>query len=410
MDSTDHVKRMQAFLDEEIVPAEARYATDPVGVAEELKAEAKRRDLWNLFRPGALSNVDFAPVAELTGWSLKLAPEAVNAMAPDVENMIMLDGYATHEQRSRWLDPLLDGAIRSAFTVAEPDVASSDVTGLATTIRRDGEDYVITGRKYFIANAPDARCRLFLVMGRTDADAAADRQHSILLVDRDTPGLEVVRPLTVFGFDDHHGYAEVALNDVRVPADALLGAEGQACEILRSRQGAGRIHYCMRLIGAAERAIDLMVRRARDRVAFGKPLAEQGVVREQIAHSRMEVDQARLLVLRAAALLDQDPGAGASAELAAIKVVCPRVACDVIDRAIQIHGGAGVSDDTPLAFSYAYARTIRMAFGPDAIDVDAIAGAELAQSRSADQSAHGAGPGRRGGGTRTPPGTVAPSP
>ena len=378
----DHLSEMQAFLDEEIVPAEARYGSDPVGVVEELKAEAKRRGLWNLFRPGALSNLDFAPIAELTGWSLRLAPEAVNAMAPDVENMIMLDGYATPAQRHRWLDPLLDGTIRSAFTVAEPDVASSDPTGLATTIRRDGDDYVVTGRKYFIANAPDERCRLFLVMGRTGVTGrTGPGQHSVLLVDRDAPGLEVVRPLTVFGFDDHHGYAEVALNDVRVPADALLGAEGQALEILGSRQGPGRVHYCMRLVGAAERAIDLMVRRARDRIAFGKPLAEQGVVREQIARSRMEVDQARLLVLRAAELLDRDPGAGSSPELAAIKVVCPRVACDVIDRAIQIHGAAGVSDDTPLAFAYAYARTIRMAFGPDAIDVDAIAGAELARPR-----------------------------
>ena len=376
----DHVKEMQAFLDEEIVPAEVRYAGDPVGVVEQLKAEARRRGLWNLFRPGALSNVDFAPVAELTGWSLKLAPEAVNAMAPDVENMIMLDGYATAEQRSRWLDPLLEGTIRSAFTVAESDIASSDPTNLVTTIRRDGDDYVITGRKYFIANAPDERCRLFLVMGRTDAGAPAHRQHSILLVDRDTPGLEVVRPLTVFGFSDHHGYAEVALNEVRVPADALLGSEGQALEILHSRQGSGRIHYCMRLIGAAERAIDLMVRRARDRVAFGKPLADQGVIREQIARSRMEVDQARLLVLRAAELLDRDAGAGAFPELAAIKVVCPRVACDVIDRAIQIHGAAGVSDDTPLAFAYAYARTIRMAFGPDAIDVEVVAAAELSRA------------------------------
>ena len=373
---------LRAFLDEEVFPAESRYDTDPVTVVEELKAEARRRGLWNLFRPGALSNVDFAPVAELTGWSLRLAPEAVNAMAPDVENMIMLDGHATPAQRSRWLDPLLEGTIRSAFTVAEPDVASSDPTNLGTTIRRDGGDYVITGRKYFIANAPDERCRLFLVLGRADAGAAAGRQHSILLVDRDTPGLEVVRPLTVFGFSDHHGYAEVALNGVRVRADALLGGEGRALEILRSRQGPGRIHYCMRLIGAAEQAIDLMVRRARDRVAFGRPLAEQGVVREQIARSRMEVDQARLLVLRAAALLDRDPGAGASPELAAIKVVCPRVACDVIDRAIQIHGGAGVSGDTPLAFAYAYARTIRMAFGPDAVDVDAIADAELSRSTS----------------------------
>ncbi len=293
----------------------------------------------------------------------------------------MLDGYASTDQRTRWLEPLLAGRIRSAFTIAEPDVASSDVTGVATTVRRDGDEYVLTGRKYFIANAPDERCRLFLVIGRTDPDARAHGQHSILLVDRDTPGLEIVRTLTVFGYDDYHGYAEIVLNDIRVPADALLGAEGQAVEILRSRQGPGRIHYCMRLIGAAERAIGLMVDRARGRVAFGRPLADRGVVREQIARSRMEVDQARLLVLRAAALLDRDPAAAASLELAAIKIVCPQVACAVLDRAIQIHGGAGVSDDTPLAFAYAYARTIRFAFGPDAIDMDAIAADELARPR-----------------------------
>jgi len=263
---------MTTFLHERILPGEAAYAAwraerhgtaqqwDVPPIVEQLKAEAKDLGLWNLFRPGALSTLDFAPIAELTGWSVLLAPEAVNAMAPDVENMTMLDGYATEAQRARWLDPLLAGDIRSAFTVAEPDVASSDPTNIATTVRRDGEAFVVSGRKYFIANAPDARCRLFLVMGRTDPDAAPDRQHSILLVPRDAPGLEIVRRLPVFGFQDHHGYAELALHDVRVPASDVLGGEGDALAVLRSRQGAG-LQFCMRLVGAAERAIDLMVRR-----------------------------------------------------------------------------------------------------------------------------------------------------
>ncbi|MGH4026180.1 MAG: acyl-CoA dehydrogenase family protein [Pseudonocardiaceae bacterium] len=393
--AADHTKRMLDFLHEQVLPAEPHYhgwlaarRGTPAEhhlppVIEELKAQARARGLWNLFLPAVsgLSTLDYAPVAEVSGWSPVIAPEAINCQAPDTGNMETLHLFGTDEQRQRWLQPLLAGEIRSAFAMTEPEVASSDATNITTSIRRSdagGGDYVINGRKWWISGAADERCAVFIVMGKTDPDAAAHRQQSMILVPRDTPGVEIVRHLPTFGYQDQHGHSEIVFTDVQVPAANLLGAEGDGFAIAQARLGPGRIHHCMRLIGMAERAIELMVQRARSRHAFGAPLSDQGVVREQIALSRLEIDQARLLVLKTAWLIDQHGGARAAAtEIAGIKVVVPRTACTVIDRAMQVHGGAAMSDDFPLASFYVGARALRFADGPDEVHLRTVARQEL---------------------------------
>lgn len=393
--AADYTARMRAFLDEEVLPAEASYdafraerrgtpeewALPPV--VEELKAKARGRGLWNLFLPdlSGLSNLEYAPVAEVSGWSPVIAPEAINCQAPDTGNMETLHLFGTDEQKQQWLEPLLDGEIRSAFAMTEPDVASSDATNIETRIRRDGDDYVVDGRKWWISGAADERCRIFIVMGKTADDSddtvSTHRRQSMILVPRDTPGLTIERHLPTFGFQDQHGHSELRLEGVRVPASNLLGEEGGGFAIAQARLGPGRIHHCMRLIGMAERALHLMTERAQARVAFGKPLAEQGVVREQIALCRMEIEQARLLTLKTAWLIDNHGAKGAATEIAAIKVVVPRMACTVIDRAMQVHGGAAMSDDTPLAYFYAWARALRFADGPDEVHIRSVARQEL---------------------------------
>jgi acyl-CoA dehydrogenase len=387
----DYTKRMRAFLDDRILPAEAAYAEFRAArrgtpsewelppVVEELKAEARAQGLWNLFLPSisGLSNLEYAAVAEVTGWSPDIAPEAINCQAPDTGNMETLHLFGTPEQKEQWLEPLLAGEIRSAFAMTEPDVASSDATNIQTSIARDGDDYVINGRKWWISGAADERCKIFILMGKTDPEAAPHRQQSMVLVPRDTPGLSIDRHLPTFGYQDQHGHSELTLTDVRVPVSNLLGEEGGGFTIAQARLGPGRIHHCMRLIGMAERAIDLMVRRAQSRVAFKRPLSEQGVVREQIALSRIEVEQARLLVLKTAWLIDSAGSKGAATEIAAIKVIVPRMACTVIDRAIQIHGGGGITDITPLPAFYTWARALRLADGPDEVHLRTVARQEL---------------------------------
>ena len=387
----DYTKRMRAFLDDRILPAEAAYAEFRAArrgtpsewelppVVEELKAEARAQGLWNLFLPSisGLSNLEYAAVAEVTGWSPDIAPEVINCQAPDTGNMETLHLFGTPEQKEQWLEPLLAGEIRSAFAMTEPDVASSDATNIQTSIVRDGDDYVINGHKWWISGAADERCKIFILMGKTDPEAASHRQQSMVLVPRDTPGLSIVRHLPTFGFQDQHGHSELTLTDVRVPVTNLLGEEGGGFTIAQARLGPGRIHHCMRLIGMAERAIDLMARRAQSRVAFKRPLSEQGVVREHIALSRIEVEQARLLVLKTAWLIDSAGSKGAATEIAAIKVAVPRMACTVIDRAIQIHGGGGITDITPLPAFYAWARALRLADGPDEVHLRTVARQEL---------------------------------
>ena len=387
----DYTDRMRAFLDEAVLPAEKVYEEwrgerrgttaehELPPIVEDLKAEARHRGLWNLFLPdvSGLSNLEYAPVAEVSGWSPVIAPEAINCQAPDTGNMETLHLFGTPEQKQNWLEPLLAGEIRSAFAMTEPAVASSDATNITTSIRREGDEYVITGKKWWISGASDPRCQIFIVMGKTDVDAPTHRQQSMVLVPRDTPGLTISRALPVFGYQDQHGHCEIELNEVRVPVGNLLGEEGGGFAIAQARLGPGRIHHCMRLIGMAERAVDAMVRRANERVAFGRPLSEQGVVREQIAESRIEIEQARLLVLKTAWLMDTVGARGAATEIAAIKVVCPRMACGVIDRAIQIHGGGGVSQDFPLAYAYAWARALRLADGPDEVHLRSVARQEI---------------------------------
>ncbi|MUL39972.1 acyl-CoA dehydrogenase [Streptomonospora sp. PA3] len=376
---------LQSFMDEHVYPAEPVYhrqraeagwdSHELPPVMEELKAQARRRGLWNLFLPdvGGLSVTDYAPLAELTGRSPVLAPQALNCSAPDTGNMEVLHMFGTPEQRERWLEPLLEGRIRSAFAMTEPDVASSDAANIATSIVRDGDDYVINGRKWWISGAADPRCEIFIVMGKTDPEGPAHRQQSMILVPRDTPGLEIVRALPVFGYQDQEGHCELRFTDVRVPAANLIAGEGEGFAIAQARLGPGRIHHCMRAIGMAERALELMVRRAEQRVAFGKPLAAQGVVQQQIAESRLAIEQARLLVLKTAWLIDHRGTKEARTEISAIKVAAPRVAVEVLDRAIQVHGGAGVSDDFPLAEMYAHARAMRIFDGPDEVHLRALA-------------------------------------
>jgi acyl-CoA dehydrogenase len=387
----DHLSRLWDFMHERVLPAEPVYAQQRAeltadgrehelpGVVEKLKSEARERGLWNLFLPdvSGLSVLDYAPLAEATGWSPEIAPEAINCSAPDTGNMEILHYFGTSQQRARWLEPLLAGEIRSAFAMTEPDVASSDATNIATSIRRDGDDYVIDGRKWWTSGAADPRCAVFIVMGRTDPEAPTHRQQSMVLVPRDTPGVQVVRALPVFGYSEQHGHCEVAFDGVRVPTDNLLGEQGGGFTIAQARLGPGRVHHTMRLLGMAERALQLMCARASSRVAFGRPLADHGVVQQQIAESRMEIEQARLLVLKTAWLIDHHGARGAATEIAAIKVVAPRVALSVLDRAIQVHGGMGVSQDVPLAQMWAFARTLRIADGPDEVHVRSVARTEL---------------------------------
>jgi acyl-CoA dehydrogenase len=385
----DYVERLQAFMDEKVFPAEQPYeeyrrAAGPEDhtvppVVEELKVEARSRGLWNLFLPdvSGLSNLDYASLAEVTGWSTHIAPEAINCDAPNTGNMEVLHMFGTASQKQAWLQPLMDGEIRSAFGMTEPDVASSDATNISTRIERDGDDYVINGRKWWTSGINDPRCKIMIVMGKTDLNESVHRQQSMILVPRDTPGVEIVRALPVFGYQDQHGHGEVRFTDVRVPASNLIGNEGDGFMIAQARLGPGRIHHCMRSIGIAERALKLMCERAASRVAFGKPLAGQGVVQEQIAESRMEIEQARLLTLKTAWLIDRVGARGARTEIAAIKVIAPRVTLNVLDRAIQVHGGAGVSDDFPLARMWAGMRTLRLADGPDEVHVRTVARQEL---------------------------------
>jgi acyl-CoA dehydrogenase len=388
--TTELIAAVTAFLDERVYPAEPVFAEqvrdsgwERPPVIESLKAAARERGLWNLFLPGehgaGLTNLQYAPLAELTGRSPHLAPEAFNCAAPDTGNMELLAQYGTAAQRERWLEPLLDGRIRSAFCMTEPEVASSDASNITTRIERNGDDYVISGRKWWSSGAMAATCELFIVMGKTDPSADRHHQQSMILVPRNTPGVTVRRGMSVFGYDDgpHGGHAEVDFDGARVPAANLLGGEGEGFAIAQARLGPGRIHHCMRLIGMAERALELMCRRATDRVAFGRPLAEQGVVQEWIAQSRVEIEQARLLVLKTAWLMDTVGNKGAHTEIQAIKIVTPAMALGVIDRAIQTFGAAGVSQDTPLAALWSQARTLRLADGPDEVHKASLARREL---------------------------------
>jgi acyl-CoA dehydrogenase len=384
---------LAAFVEEEVRPAEAEYfgfldaapsrwVVPPV--METLKAKARAAGLWNLFLPdrehgAGLSNLEYALLAEVMGHS-PLAAEACNCSAPDTGNMEVLVRYGTAGQKERWLKPLLDGEIRSAFAMTEPDVASSDATNIRATIEADGDEYVLNGRKWWISGAMDPRCKLVIFMGRSNPDADRHRQQSMILVPMDTPGVRILRPLTVFGYDDApHGHAEMVFENVRVPKENLLLGEGRGFEIAQGRLGPGRIHHCMRLIGLAERSLESLCARARERVAFGKPLAEQGTVREAIARSRIEIEQARLLTLAAAARMDRDGNKAARREIAMIKVAAPAMALAVIDRAIQVHGAAGVSADTGLAAAWAAARTLRIADGPDAVHLETVARQELSR-------------------------------
>ncbi|TDC51151.1 acyl-CoA dehydrogenase [Actinomadura sp. KC345] len=397
----EHLGRLQEFMDSHVYPAEPVYAAQRAElraagrehhlpqIVEDLKVEARKRGLWNLFLPDSedpahgLSVTDYASLAEITGRSLELAPEATNCAAPDTGNMEVLHLFGTPEQKDRWLTPLLNGEIRSAFAMTEPDVASSDARNISTRIERDGDHYVINGRKWWITGAADPRCKIMILMGKTAPDGHPYRQQSMVLVPFDTPGVEVVRPLPVFGYQDQHGHCEIRFTDVRVPVENLVGEEGGGFAIAQARLGPGRIHHCMRAIGAAERALEMMCERALSREAFGGPLAKQGVVRQQIAESRMAIEQARLLTLKTAWLIDKHGVQAARSEVAAIKVIAPRVALEVVDTAIQMHGGAGVSDDTPLAAMWAGLRTLRLADGPDEVHVRSVARAELGKYSTA---------------------------
>ncbi|GAB2912625.1 acyl-CoA dehydrogenase family protein [Streptomyces heilongjiangensis] len=386
--------KLLAFMDAYVYPAEAvaeeqraelSSPWDTPAVVEELKAEARRQGLWNLFLPDStygagLTNLQYAPLAEITGRSPQLAPTALNCAAPDTGNMEVLAQFGDDAQKKQWLEPLLAGEIRSAFAMTEPDVASSDATNITTLIERDGDDYVITGRKWYISGAMNPDCRIFIVMGKTDPDGAdIRRQQSMVLVPRDTPGVTVKRAMRVFGYEDHYhgGHAEVVFDRVRVPASNLIGEEGGGFAIAQARLGPGRIHHCMRLIGMAERAIELMCRRAVAREAFGKALAQQGVVHNWIADARVAVEQLRLLVLKTAWMMDTVGNRGAHTEIQAIKIATPRTVVDIIDRAIQLQGAGGVSQDFPLAELYAGARTLMIADGPDEVHQRSLARREL---------------------------------
>ena len=389
----DYTERARAFLEEQVLPAEPlldeQLAATPDDwtvrpVVRELQEKARAQGLWNLFLSGdhggaGLTNLQYAPVAEVTGWSPRLAPAAFNCAAPDTGNMEVLNDFGTPAQKERWLGPLLDARIRSAFCMTEPEVASSDATNIGTRIRRDGDHYVITGRKWWSTGAMNPDAAVFIVMGKTDPDAARHRQQSMILVPRDAAGVRIVRPLTVFGYDDrdHGGHAEVAFDEVRVPVGNLIAGEGDGFSIAQARLGPGRIHHCMRALGMGERALALMIERASARHAFGRPLADQGVVREWIAEARIQLEALRLLVLKTAWLMDTVGNRHAMTEIQAIKIAVPRAVQTILDRVVQLFGAAGLSGDQPLAEMFAGARALRLADGPDEVHLNALGRAEL---------------------------------
>ena len=398
--ANEYLIRLNNFMDSEVFPSEPIYQLqrealilagkphEQPEIVENLKKSAKNKGLWNLFLPDShdpahgLTVTDYASLAELTGWSPELAPEALNCAAPDTGNMEVLHLFGNAAQKSQWLDPLLSGEIRSGFAMTEPDVASSDARNIATKIEREGNQYVINGKKWWTTGAMDSNCKILIVMGKTNPDADSHHQQSMVLVPVDTPGIEIVRTLSIFGYVDQHGHAEINFNNVRVPVSNLIADEGSGFAIAQARLGPGRVHHCMRAIGTAERALWLMIERSRKRIAFGKELSHQGVIQEWIANSRVEIEQARLLVLKAAWLIDTVGAKQARKEIAAIKVVVPQMAQRVIDRAIQTYGGAGVSQDTPLAAMFAGIRTLRIADGPDEVHLRDIARLEMKEHKN----------------------------
>ncbi|WP_370942409.1 acyl-CoA dehydrogenase family protein [Amycolatopsis sp. cg5] len=384
MDS--HVYPAEAVFEEQLAERSDEWST--VQITEDLKAEARKRGLWNFFLPGehggGLTNLQYAPLAEITGMSPRLAPTALNCAAPDTGNMEVLSMFGNEEQRKQWLEPLLEGEIRSAFAMTEPDVASSDARNIATSIRKDGDEYVINGRKWFISGAMNPNCQIFIVMGKTDPEAPPHKQQSMILVPRDTPGMTVKRGMHVFGYTDgdHGGHAEVVFEDCRVPAENLIAGEGDGFAIAQARLGPGRIHHCMRLIGMAERALELMCRRTLSRETFGKPIAEQGVVQDWIAEARVKIELQRLLVLKTAWLMDVKGNQGAHTEIQAIKISTPATVEWILDKAIQAHGAGGVSQDFPLAELWSGARMLRIADGPDEVHKRSLAHRELKKYRT----------------------------
>jgi acyl-CoA dehydrogenase len=398
---SDKVKALQGklarFMDAHVYPNERRFRDEveanrakgnpwvPTKLIEELKPKARAEGLWNLFLPRSprapegLSNLEYAPLCEVMG-RVHWAPEVFNCSAPDTGNMETLERYGSEEQKRQWLDPLLRGEIRSAFLMTEPEVASSDAANIQCRIERNGNDYLVNGRKWWSSGAGDPRCKLFIVMGKTDPGAAKYAQQSMILVPREAPGVRILRPLRIFGYDDApHGHMDIELENVRVPASNVLLGEGRGFEIAQGRLGPGRIHHCMRLVGVAERALELMCKRSLERVTFGKPVAERTVTQERIAEARIMIESARLLVLKAAHMMDTAGNKAARAEIAMIKVLAPNVACKVLDWAIQAHGGGGMSEDFPLAYMYAHSRTLRFADGPDEVHRNAIAKLELSK-------------------------------
>lgn len=390
----EYQDRLNAFMDEHVYPAEPVYHQQMAEsgnpnfhppILEELKAEARSRGLWNLFHPHkneawgspGLTNLQYAHLAEITGRSPELAPEAINCNAPDTGNMEVFELFGTDEHKEKWLKPLLAGEINSAFCMTEPAVASSDATNIELSMVADGDEYVLNGRKWFASNALHANCKVFIVMGKTNPDAATHRQQSMMVVPMDTPGITIVRGLPVFGYMDREGHAEVLFEDVRVPKTALLAGEGDGFAISQARLGPGRIHHCMRSIGMAERALDLLIDRAQSRVTFGQPVADRANIQDWIAEARVEIEATRLLVLKTAWMMDTVGNKAAATEIAAIKVKAPQMALEIIDRAIQVHGGGGVTNDFPLASFYAHQRTLRLADGPDEVHKRSIARREL---------------------------------